>query len=36
MSYKKELKEFREFKKNYNFIELNVTKKDNKIYCEKI
>ena len=36
MSYKKELKEFREFKKNYNFIELNVTKKDNKIYCENI
>ncbi len=36
MSYKKELQEFREFKKNYHFKELKLVTKDDKIYCEDI
>ncbi len=36
MSYKEELQEFREFKKNYHFKELKLVIKDDKIYCEDI
>ena len=37
MSYKKELKEFIEFKKNYKFKQLKITKnKDGNLYCEGV
>ncbi len=33
MRYRQELKAFKEFKKNYQFKELDLTIKDNKVYC---
>ena len=36
MSFKKDLKEFKEFKKTYQFKQLKITKKNNKEYCKNI
>lgn len=36
MRYKKELKEFRKFKKDYQFKEMPIVKKGEKIYCDGI
>ena len=33
MNYKKELAEFREFKKNYKFTQVSIVNKDDKLYC---
>lgn len=33
MNYKKELKEFKEFKKNYKFTQVPIVNKDDKLYC---
>ncbi len=34
MNYEKELEEFKEFKKNYKFKQLDIIEKDGKLYCE--
>ncbi len=34
MNYEKELEEFKEFKKNYIFKQLDIIEKDGKLYCE--